>query len=247
MTARTMRIAFPLLAATLLGACSDSCQKHLKYGLPSEVDQVVCRESYAAGISHHYRNPVWVAAYLTPETIAARPDREYEIKRDDDLNERYRPEMRDYRGTAYVPGRVAYNNGSLDAGHYRQTYQWANTAPQLPAFGRGPWQAVADYERQLVSKHGEVFVISGPLFEGVNRNIGRREVAVPSHYYKVYYLPDTGDMGALLVPHRPGKVKDLSNYVVAVDDLEGMSGLDFFHKVLNVDEDVAEASAELLD
>ena len=47
-------------------------------------------------------------------------------------------------------------------------------------------------------------------------------------------------MLGLIVPHRNSKNINLKKYVVPVDKIEFLTGLNFNHKILNVEEDVYE-------
>lgn len=234
-----------LLAATLASvvACSDSCHEHLKYGAPGAADETLCREGYAVGYSYHYRNPAWVASRLTTESLAAQPAEPPAYYHDKVVPEAYRPSNRDYYGTGFIYGRLTTNQGGETREAWEETGALSNTSPMLRRFRRQLWSAVDAHERELVALHGELHTVTGPLFEGLNRDIGEHRIAIPSHFYKVYYAPRTGEMSALVVPHEQKPRQQLDLYAISVDEVEQRSGLDFFHKVLNVDEDALEAAS----
>ncbi len=62
--------------------------------------------------------------------------------------------------------------------------------------------------------------------------IGTNRVSVPREYYKVVYDPTgTEKMIALVLPNQKG-MKPLEEYVVTVDYVETITGIDFFPQLL---------------
>ena len=64
------------------------------------------------------------------------------------------------------------------------------------------------------------------LFLGATESIGENRVTVPLFYYKAVYCPKRG-MTAFLMPNR--KIEEsLTAWVVSVDVVEALTGIDFF-------------------
>ncbi len=64
------------------------------------------------------------------------------------------------------------------------------------------------------------------MFEGEHTVIGNG-VHVPTHYYKVVFDSAGIDAIAFLVPHRAISKGDLPGFIVSVDEVEQLTGLDF--------------------
>jgi endonuclease G len=89
----------------------------------------------------------------------------------------------------------------------------------------------------------QLFVITGTLYLAPEKErhvtyelIGPRNIAVPTHFYKVLLREKDKKrtMVGFLVPHVPTPAAtDLSGYIVPVDRLELLSGLDFFPDLSN--------------
>ncbi len=221
---------------TLLQACSDTCNGHLKYGQPSDADQLLCRQGYALGYDFHYRNPAWIASHVTAESIADKT-KQHKVRHDKEISRELRLEYRDYRGSPFTPGRLHTSNGGGPEG-YEETFLLSNSAPQYVATQRRLWPSVERHEEQLVARHGEAYIVTGPVYAGINRTLGRTGQGVPSHFYKVYYLPEPQRMYALLLPNTPSPGnRPIEEYVKSVKEIEAYTGFNFFHKLLNVDEE----------
>ncbi|XP_042570859.1 nuclease EXOG, mitochondrial-like [Cyprinus carpio] len=99
------------------------------------------------------------------------------------------------------------------------------------------------YCRDLTQSFSHVWIVSGPLLlprtlENGSRTvcyqlIGKDDVAVPTHLYKVILAqndssPDSLALGAFVVPNAPiGFERPLTEFQVSLSDLERMSGLTF--------------------
>lgn len=74
-----------------------------------------------------------------------------------------------------------------------QSFSLANIVPQDPKQNGGSWAKIEDDTRKYVMRaRGDVYVITGPVFEPGARKIGSTGVAVPTHLFKLVYDPSRG-------------------------------------------------------
>lgn len=74
-----------------------------------------------------------------------------------------------------------------------QSFSLANMVPQDRAQNSGPWAKIEEDTRRYVMRaRGDVYVITGPVFEAGAQRIGPGGVAVPSHIFKLVFDPSTG-------------------------------------------------------
>ncbi len=60
--------------------------------------------------------------------------------------------------------------------------------PQNPQQNSGPWSKIEqDTRRYVMRAQGDVFVITGPVFEPGSPTIGANQVRVPTHLFKLVY------------------------------------------------------------
>jgi endonuclease G len=180
------------------------------------------------------RNPLWVAYRLFDV-----PDLEHRAigprKSTFTVDRRTRAQVAhsDYTRSGYDRGHMAPNYGIASRyGREAQleTYLMSNIVPQSPLVNRHLWK---DLEMSVAKRYscffGEVWVITGPVFEG---NIEKLEsgVPVPSAYYKIIADETDGRLRtiAFLVEQRCPPYTRIRKRMVCIDEIEKITGLDFF-------------------
>ena len=98
------------------------------------------------------------------------------------------------------------------------------------------------------SKYDGVFVVRGGVLKGNMKTIGSEHVAVPNEFYKVLIDTNSGKvkMIAFLMPHVNSN-KPLYDFVVSVDEIEELTGIDFFPELEDTLENKLEASSSYKD
>jgi endonuclease G len=220
------------------------CNGHLKYGVPGLEDQLLCRESYAVGYDYHKKVPSWVAYHLTPDSVNRKFKRSNRFMPDTAIPYRYRSTLSDYKGTGYDRGHMAAS-ASVDSSYNAmlESFLLSNMAPQFSGLNRQGWRYLEQYIRKWTNQRGELFVVTGTLFEGPHIIIGNG-VHVPSHFYKVVYDSISKSAIAFIVPHRAISKSELSGFIVSIDEVEMRTGLDFNHLLDDSLEDDIEKKVE---
>jgi endonuclease G len=74
-----------------------------------------------------------------------------------------------------------------------------------------------------------VYVVTGGLLKESLRTIGKEKVVVPDYFYKILLDNSNGQykMIAFLLPNKKSE-KPFYSFVVSVDSIEKMTGIDFF-------------------
>ncbi len=99
--------------------------------------------------------------------------------------------------------------------------------PQDPKNNQILWQGIEEATRGAAMSIGELYVITGPLFEGsaLERLNGR--VLVPTAVFKAIYDPETRQGGAYVARNAPGMVYQ----TLSIADIEARSGINLFPAV----------------
>ncbi len=78
-----------------------------------------------------------------------------------------------------------------------QSFSLANMVPQYPINNRKAWASIEKATRKYVMRAaGDVYVITGPVFDGTPPTIGPDHVWVPQHLFKLVYDPSTNRIWA---------------------------------------------------
>ncbi len=203
------------------------CNGHVAFGLPGTEDQLLCREGYAVGYDYDRKVPSWVAYHLTQESVGKKHKRSNRFKEDEEIPESYRSTLSDYKRSGYDRGHMApAATVDFSAASMQESFLLSNMAPQLPGLNRQGWRYLEESVRDWTEVRGDLYVVTGLLFEGAEITIGNR-LAVPSSFYKVIFDPAHSDGIAFIVPHRNVSKTELSNFIVSIDNVEARSGLDF--------------------
>jgi endonuclease G len=125
-----------------------------------------------------------------------------------------------------------------------------NMIPQLPANNQGPWASLESYCRTLVSSGNELYIVSGGY--GIQATIAGGHVAVPSQTWKVIIVLPTGINDAtrvttstrtiaVIMPNSGAINSDWRTYRRSVDEVEALTGFNFFANVNDSAENLIEA------
>ncbi|MCG9583222.1 DNA/RNA non-specific endonuclease [Vibrio tubiashii] len=221
---------------------AQTCGKHLDVGLPSEQpDQVLCRDGYAVGYNFQTKNADWVAYHITAESVNASYKRSNSFKEDSDLPDYARSTLADYRGSGYDRGHLA-PSATMDFSQdsMKQSFLMSNMSPQLPGFNRVGWRILEEHVRDLANEYNELYVVTGPIYQGNESTIGNN-VIIPSAFYKVILDPAFNEAIAFIVPHRDVSSSELASFVTTIDAVEQQTGLDFFSLIADSTEESMEA------
>lgn len=173
------------------------------------------------------------------------------VKREDvftedyDIPEVYRTTSSHYSGSGYTRGHIlasADRWNSLEAN--RQTFLYSNMQPQLYSFNGGIW---ATLEMKVRSWNNDAFrdtlyVVKGGTIDNENQILeyARKGTAlqllVPKYFYMAILCKNKNTVNSgykaigFWMEHRSfyDDEKNVAPYIVSIDQLEGLTGIDFF-------------------
>ena len=155
----------------------------------------------------------------------------------------------DYRGSGYdrghlVPaGDMAFNEEAMS-----ETFYMSNMSPQKRNFNGGIWRELEETTRDWAKKYKHLYVVTGPvLTQRKLDKVGYNEVTVPSSYFKVLLDVTEPEMkGIGFIIENEVSNKPLANYAVTIDEVESLTGINFFSDLLSPKkEELLEATTEV--
>ena len=134
----------------------------------------------------------------------------------------------DYKGSGFDRGHLAPAGDmtwSIQA--MNESFYYSNMCPQVPSFNRGIWRKLESKVRSWVTDFDSIYVTTGPVLELNLSSIGNG-VSVPKSFYKsLVGFRDSNLFGiAFLLPNE-GSRNELQEFVVTIDSLENLTGIDF--------------------
>jgi endonuclease G len=196
-------------------------------------DQLVRRVGYTLKYAEKYEQAAWVAYVLQADQIQGGEERDNQ----------FMPDPVVQSGTAVT---ADYTRSGYDRGHLapaadfknsyqvmKETFYMSNISPQVPQFNRGIWLELEKMVRVWANKYERVYVVTGPVLTAGLPTIGRiNRVAVPRQFYKVvlYVKPPYVKGIAFLMNNEPSSAP-LSSFVVPIDSIEKLTGVDFFPRL----------------
>lgn len=212
---------------------------------PSDI-RILDRGEFKIGWSDSLRHPVWCAYHVIKDEkhiVSGRPGFTK------DRAEKAAPTPADYTKSGYDRGHMAPNHAI--ASRYgkteqKKTFMMSNIAPQSPALNRGVWRDIELRIADLWTKrYGEIWVLVGCISDRDNQEtISGSNIDVPAWYYQIIIAQEDMDVRALAVlfPQSVGWRDWSARYIVTIDELEKLTGLnfnpelpEFFQKQIEID------------
>lgn len=129
----------------------------------------------------------------------------------------------------------------------KDSFLMSNISPQLPGFNRGIWKRLEEQVRQFALKENTLYVVTGTMFYATTavETMGKKQIPIPHAFFKVIYdmTPPEKMIGFILPPRSDRKV--LSCFAVTVDQVEAVTGLDFFSELPDELEERLEAEVDI--
>lgn len=192
-------------------------------------EQIISHIGYTVSYNEDYCIPNWVAYELTASEVEGLESR----------SDKFVPDP-------MVTGRTAttddYRNSGWDRGHMApaadmkwsrkamvESFYLSNICPQNHNNNAGVWKKLEEATRSLAGRFSFVYVVSGPIVGKAHLKIGPNKVAVPKAFFKCLLVADGDRWQAIgfVTPNEAGK-RPLAEYAHSIDEIEEMTGIDFF-------------------
>ena len=209
-------------------------------------EQLLRRDGYTVSYNKDRKIPNWVAWHLTAAHTKGSSQRDNMMFTEDEDVPYPRATDDDYYNSRYDRGHMCpAGDNRWDRRAQMQTFLFSNVCPQNHGLNKGDWNDLEIQCRYWAKSLGDIYIVTGPIFyNGVQNTIGRHKVAVPDAFFKVL-LCDRGKAKAIgfIYPNRGGH-KNMKEYVRPVDEIERITGIDFFPALDDRVEDAVEAEGK---
>jgi endonuclease G, mitochondrial len=153
-----------------------------------QVGRDLCFDTFAIYYSPQDKKPIYTVEKLNKaQLFAPHPKRSNQFYEEGRLPFSERALLSDYRGSGYDRGHNAPAGDMSNELAMAQSFSLANMMPQARQNNQGIWaKNVEEPTRSYIKRAaGDVYVFTGSI--GKSGSIGRGQVTIPSHLYKLVY------------------------------------------------------------
>lgn len=221
-------------------------------GLPVTVVErsslIIRHLGYTVSYNADTRIANWVAWTLTPdrfEEVVSRYDKflpDPEVGEDAVTTE-------DYTRSGYDRGHLCpAADNKWDKQAMRESFYMTNVCPQNHNLNRGDWKELEESCRRWAQEEGRIYIVCGPiLYDQRHRTIGKKhKITVPEAFFKVVLCADSNPPKAIgFIYKNASGNHPLDSYVNTVDEVERITGIDFFPALPDEIEEKVETEYDL--
>lgn len=226
-----------LLVILALGGSAQAvtlCPEHFAGGRPPVAAnprlgvgaRALCFEAFAVLHSGATRTPLYSAERLTTKRIRAARDtpRDSSFYAEPALPPDEQATLADYARSGWDRGHLAPSGDMPNDRAQQESFSLANIVPQAPQLNRILWEGMESAIRTLTLSRGELYVVTGPIFEGAELKALNGRVVIPTHIFKAVLDPWRRQAGAYVALN----VNDPDWRVVSIAELQRLTGFDVF-------------------
>ncbi len=202
---------------------------------------LICHTAYCLSYNNKHKQANWVAYELTDFETQAVVKRKNHFQPDPFLLENS-SSLEDYKKSGYDRGHLAPSaDMTWSEKTMRESFYLTNISPQNQSFNRGIWNTLEDKVRYYAKQNKQVYVVTGPILEDGLPVVGSNRISIPRYFYKALldYTKPSIKAIAYIIKNQHSDLP-LSHFVVSIDSLEKLSGIDFFPLLPDEDENKLE-------
>lgn len=231
---------------SILKVSSSALLNDQDFFLPTTTTGVIVHHQYyALSYSEEHEQAEWVAYELKKsDIIYSNHKRPYFI--DDPKVNTGSASWKNYIRSGYDRGHLCpAGDRRFSKKAFDETFYTSNISPQRNDFNAGLWNRLEQKTRYWAKKYDGLYIVTGGVLSPSLKSIGKEDVSVPEYFYKVLIDKSSGEYKAIgfLVPHKESD-NALYTYVVPIDKIEKMTGIDFFPKLPDAIENKLEKSSD---
>ena len=230
-----------------------SAQTNLEIPISKNGDKGVVfkRTGYTVSFSKDNNIPNWVAWKLDKNRLVEKVSRKgYRFNPDPNINERDAVITQDYANSGYDRGHMCPAGDSRWSGQaMKESFYMTNICPQHPNLNGGDWHELEKACRRWAME-GTIYIVCGPILykNPLYGTIGKEhKIRVPEAFFKVILAGvEKGKPRAIgFIYKNTAGNKPLDSYVNSIDQVERITGLDFFSALPDDIENLIEKEYDL--
>jgi endonuclease G len=230
-------------------------------GWPSSDGELVKHSALALSYSEEHEMARWVAHIILDDVAEGRTSRTNDFRIDEMVSSGSSEEADYFLKSKDNAGEWEYDGYGYDRGHLApsadfrwsqqalsESYFYSNMTPQHPDFNRAAWAELESYIREYaIENKVDLYVVTGPV---LNDDLPKVEqsingMSLPEYHYKVALDLKNGPAIGFLMPNELCE-KPIEAYSLSVNEIEKITGLDFFSGIPDEIEEKIESNSDYL-
>lgn len=231
-----------------------SIPAHARLELPASLkgkrsELILHRTGYSVSYNRDWKIPNWVAWELNREKLIERESRSNKFLPDPDLTVREAVTTDDYKHSGWDRGHMC--PAGDNRWHWKamqESFYITNICPQNNNLNRGDWKELEEDCRKWAEKEGKIYIVCGPILYNMKHEVIGKEhkIIVPEAFFKVILCTTSQPAKAIgFIYKNTSGNRPLDAYVNSVDEVERITGIDFFPALPDELEKQVEASYNL--
>lgn len=230
-------------------------------GYPS-AGEIIVHKAMVLAYDEDHEMAKWVAHIIIKDVITGRTSRTDDFRTDPLIKTGSAEELDYFIKTPTTEGDFTYEGFGYDRGHLApsadfrwdeqalsESYFYSNMTPQHPDFNRLAWAEAEQYVRDYVIRNNvEVYVVTGPVLHSGLPKIERSKngISIPEKHFKVV-MDQTNKRGVAFLMDNAKATLPVENYMVPIDEVEKLTGYNFFPALDLDDEKTIESTTNYKD
>ncbi|MDD3741174.1 MAG: DNA/RNA non-specific endonuclease [Bacteroidales bacterium] len=235
----------------------------IEKGLPElkEGEELICHSAFCLVYDEEHEMAKWTAHIVSRDIATGGINRTNDF-RIDSLIKTGSSEEEDYFLTEEKEdGTLKYDGFGYDRGHLApsadfrwsatalsESYFYSNMTPQLPAFNRELWADVESFVREYVYNNPglDVFVVTAPILRDdlPKQERSKNNLSIPEYHYKIV-VDFKNNKGIAFLVSQKNLDYPIESYVVSIDSLEKITGINYYPTLTNDEEKLIESVADI--
>ena len=211
-------------------------------------EQLISRTAYTLSYNKDTRNPNWVSWILTANHTDGPYKRDGIKFAEDEEVPTPRATNMDYVQSGYDRGHMCPSGDNKWSEQAQiESFFYSNCCPQIHSLNAGAWNDLENTCRKWANYYGKLWIACGPIYlNKQHKKIGSNKVLVPEAFFKVVLTNDNGKYKAIgFIYRNEATKKPKSKFVNTIDQVERVTGYDFFPFLPDNIEAMVEAESDI--
>ncbi|MDR2010171.1 MAG: DNA/RNA non-specific endonuclease [Bacteroidales bacterium] len=235
----------------------------INYGLPEleEGEELICHSAFCLVFDDNHKLAKWVAHVISRDIAAGGVTRTNDFRKDPLIKNGSSEEADFFLKIKGEDDKIKYDGFGYDRGHLApsadfrwsekalsESYFYSNMTPQLPDFNRKKWAEIENLLRDYVCNNPEkdLYVVTAPVLhdELPRQPRSKNKISIPEYHYKIAVEPES-KIGIAFLVSQQDLAYPIESYVVSIDSVESVTGINFFPGLQEEDEILIESVSDI--